>query len=88
MKTLRSGYHFHAVGDTYAELPVVIQEATTFVLAFYGYPERRSMPDTRQKVWKNRVGKSSKYASNLVILPPTTESFTENAKRAHLQAYT
>ena len=28
-----SGYHFHAVGDTYAELPVVIQEATTFVLA-------------------------------------------------------
>ena len=28
-----SGYHFHAVGDTYAELLVVIQEATTFVLA-------------------------------------------------------
>ena len=27
-----SGYHFHAVGDAYAELPVVIQEATTFVL--------------------------------------------------------
>ena len=33
LKTLPSGYHFHAVGDTYAELPVVIQEATTFVLA-------------------------------------------------------
>ena len=28
-----SGYHFHAVGDTDAKLPVVIQEATTFVLA-------------------------------------------------------
>ena len=55
---------FHAFGDTYAELPVVIQEATTFVLACYGYPERRNMPDTRLKVWKNRVGKSSKYVSN------------------------
>ena len=58
LKTLPSGYHFHAVGDTYAELHVVIQEATTFVLACM---------DTL------KVG----------ILPPTTESFTENAKRAH-----
>ena len=39
LKILPSGYHFHAVEDTYAELPVVIQEATNFVLACYGYPE-------------------------------------------------
>ena len=52
LKSLPSGYHFHAVGDTYAELPVVIQEATTFVLACYGYPERRNMPDTRRKYGK------------------------------------
>ena len=48
--TLPPSYHFHAVGDTDAELPVVIQEATTFVLVCYGYPESKNMPDTRQKV--------------------------------------
>ena len=47
LKTLPSGYHFHAVGDTYTELPAVIQEATTFVLVCYGYPESRNMSDTR-----------------------------------------
>ena len=54
LKTLHSGYHFHAVEDTDAELPVVIQEATTFVSACFGYPES-----------KNRVGKLSKSVSNL-----------------------
>ena len=43
LKTLPSGYHLITVGDAYAELPVVIQEATTFVLVCYGYPERRNM---------------------------------------------
>ena len=88
LKTLRSVYHFHSVGDTNAELPVAIQEATTFVSACYGYPESRNMSGTGHKVWKNRVGKSSKSVSNLSTLPPTTESFTENVKRAHLQACT
>ena len=46
------------------------------------------MPDTQQKVWKNRVGKSSKYVSNLSKLALMAESFTENAKHAHLQACT
>ena len=64
----------------------MIWEATTFVSVCYGYPESRNMSDTRHKVWKNRVGKSSKSVSYLSTLPPTTESFTENAKRAHLQA--
>ena len=43
LKTLPSGYHFHAVGDTYAKLPVVIQEATTFVLVCYEYLESRNI---------------------------------------------
>ena len=42
------------------------------------------MSDTRQKVWKNRVGKFSKYVSHLSTLPPTTESFIKNVKRAYL----
>ena len=44
--------------------------------------------ETRQKVWKNKVGQSSKSVSNLSTLPPMTDSFSENVKRAHLQAYT
>ena len=50
LTTLPSGYHFHAVRDTYAELPVVIQGATTFVLVCYRYTESRNVPGTRQKV--------------------------------------
>ena len=34
------------------------------------------------------IGKSSKSVSNLSKLSPTTESFTENAKRANFQACT
>ena len=47
LEKLGLGYHFHAVGDTDAELLVVIQEATTFVLECYGYPESRNRSDTR-----------------------------------------
>ena len=54
-----SGYHFHAVGNTYAELPVVIQEATTFVLACTGtltigicQTHDRSMEEQGRKVFK------------------------------------
>ena len=46
LKTLPSGYHFHAAGDTDADLFVVIEEATTFVSACYGYSESRNMSVT------------------------------------------
>ena len=78
-----SGYHFHAVGDTYAELPVVIQRATTFVLACMDtlavgicQTHDRSMEEQGRKVFE--------YVNNFSILSSTTESVTENAKRAHL----
>ena len=57
-KTLRFGCHFQAVGNIDTELPAVIQEATTFVLACYGYHlyyKCKRMSETRQNVWKNRV---------------------------------
>ena len=88
VKILRSGFHFHAVGNTDTELPAVIQEATTIVSACYGYPNSKSLSETRHKLCKNKVGQSSKSVSNLSTLPPTTESFSENVKHAHLQACT
>ena len=81
LKTLSLGYRFHAVGNTYAEL--VIQRATTFVLACYGeYATHttESMEEQGRKVFI--------VCHNFSKLPPTTETFIENAKHAHLQACT
>ncbi|KAH3748035.1 hypothetical protein DPMN_182472 [Dreissena polymorpha] len=46
------------------------------------------MSITRQTLWAARVGKSGKAMPSLAGLPPTTEAFYENVKRAHIQAFT
>ena len=43
------------------------------------------MSANRTAVWKARRGKSCALMPKLCSLPPTTESFQENVKRAHLQ---
>ena len=84
---LQSVYSIPAVGDVNAELTLVNQKASKFISACYGYPHCvDTMTTIRQKMWKNKVGKSSKSVQKLSSLPPTTESSTENVKRAHLQA--
>ena len=45
------------------------------------------MSNTRLKMWKQRFAKSSTTAKFLSTLPPTTEAFTQNVLRAHLQTY-
>ena len=42
------------------------------------------MSEARIKMWRKKADIGS--ALKLDSLPPTTEAFTENAKRAHLQA--
>jgi hypothetical protein len=44
------------------------------------------MSDARKRSWITKVGKGSTAIPNLCSLPPTTEAFQENVKRAHLQA--
>ena len=86
IKILQSGYSIPAVGDVNAELTLVNQEASIFIPACYGYPHCvDTMTTIRQKMVKNKVGKSSRSTPKLSSLPPTTESFTENVKHAHLQ---
>ena len=43
------------------------------------------MSDVRYHVWSVKVGKKTTASPKLQVLPPTTESFMENVKRAHLQ---
>ena len=45
-----------------------------------------TISSVRQNVWSSRVGKASSLSPKVCSLPPTSESFAENVKRAHLQA--
>ena len=44
------------------------------------------MSEARVRVWAKRTGTSLVAATKLAYLPPTTDAFLENAKRAHYQA--
>ena len=63
----------------------VIQQATSFISACYGQTNCSTMSETRLKVWLSKTGKGSS-TPKLCTLPPTTEAFKENVKRAHHQA--
>ena len=75
----------HAIGDT-ADEAIVPEQATSFILACYGkgFSRCTSMSEARIKMWRKKTDIGS--ALKLCSLPPTTDAFTENAKRAHLQA--
>ena len=44
-----------------------------------------SMTECRVKMWRSRTGKSGASSVKLCSIPPTTEAFTENVHRCHLQ---
>ena len=44
------------------------------------------MSDARVKIWNCKIKSSKHSLPPLKSLPPTTEAFSENTKRAHLQA--
>ena len=65
----------------------VFQQLSNFIAACYSETgEHFTMSFVQQKVWSSRVGKVPSCAPKLCSLPPTSESFTENVKMAHLQA--
>ena len=52
----------------------------------YGSNNKTSMPGIRFYVWHNKTGKRLLTKTpERRALPPTTEAFTENVKRAHVQ---
>ena len=64
---------------------ICIQQATSFISACHGQTHCSTMSETRLKVWLSKPGKGSS-TPKLYTLPPTTEAFKENVKRAHHQA--
>ncbi|KAG1683171.1 Glutamate receptor U1 [Nymphon striatum] len=85
LKTLRSGHSLNLLGAPGHSMESVIQQATSFISACYGQTDCSTMPETRLKVWLSQTGKGSS-TPKLCTLPPTTEAFKENVKRAHYQA--
>ena len=68
-----------------APLPAVIEQATLFMTACYGQ-KCDTMSNARLTAWAAKTGKGQVSTPRLCSLPPTTEAFVENVKRAHHQA--
>ena len=74
------------MGNTEMPMDEVLLEATQFVARCYGCASSESMSATRYEVW---IGKTSMRivtgAPKLKFLPPTSEAFEQNVRRAHCQ---
>ena len=85
LKKLKAGFALKAVGIVEANIEDVLRESTLIISSCYQH-QCNQMTEARIKAWSTKTGKARKTAPTLASLPPTTESFTENVKRAHLQA--
>lgn len=85
IKQLEKGTEIRLLGELDCNTDEVVTEATTFIAGCYG-KAGNSMSDVRYEVWKTKVGrKAMRKMPKLQTLPPTSESFRENVKRAHFQ---
>jgi len=85
LKVLRSGLHLSLLGKIDASLPMVIQQATTFMSACYGQRNSDTVSNARLSAWAAKTGKGYTSTPRLCSLPPTSEGFEENVKHAHHQ---
>ena len=85
LKKVESWLSLSKLGLVDADMREVIQEATFFISSCYGYPSE-CMTTARIKEWSSKTAKARTSAPKLASLPPTTEAFQENVKRAHFQA--
>ena len=86
LKTLQSGYELSSLGQIDAPFIEVMNQATAFMTACYGQTNCENMSQARHKIWAIKTGKGYTSTPKLCTLPPTTEAFQENVKRAHYQA--
>ena len=83
LKTLKQGYHsLSCLGDSNANWPDVVKQATSFMLACYGVPKLDSMTQARTNQWKTRAGRGSSSMPKLCSKPSTDPVFMEELKRA------
>ena len=85
-KTLRAAFSLSCLGDIHASLHDVTKQATEFDGACYSHKHHTSMSEARKMSWAAKLDKGSTSTSHLNNLPPTTEAYIENVKRAHIQA--
>ena len=86
IKVLYMGNCLQALGRTDSHIDNVIQEATAFMAACYGSTKMNNMSDVRVNVWSMKtVRQKATAAPQLKNLPPTTEAFELNVRRAHIQ---
>ena len=86
LKVLKTGLNLDMIGNAEANWPEVLKQATKFIASCYGQSKTNSMSEARVSVWTSKTGKSGATVTpKLCSLPPTTEAFIENVKRAHLQ---
>lgn len=65
----------------------VVDQATRFIGGCYSSKvgAETTMSDMRYKIWASKFGNTTTSTPKIQSLPPSTEAFTENVKRAHLQ---
>ena len=85
---LKAGQPLELLGNLQVPIDDVVIEATKFTATCYGVnvKEGEDMSDVRVEVWSRKIGKNITSAPELKSIPPTSEAFRENVKRAHIQA--
>jgi len=86
---LKAGQPLELLGNFQVPMDDVVIEATKFTATCYGVNVKagEDMSDVRVEVWSRKIGKKNiTSAPELKSLPPTSEAFRENVKRAHIQA--
>ena len=88
LKVLNTNLPLDMIGNIEADWSDVMKQATKFTAMCYGQSKVTSMSEARLGVWTAQIGKPGMTrAPKLSSLPPTTEAFSENVKRAHLQTF-
>ncbi len=88
LKVPRKKLPMDMIGNIQADWSDVMTQATKFTAECYGQPTATSMSEARVGVWIAQIGKPGlTRVPKLASLPPMTEAFTENIKRAHLQTF-
>ncbi|XP_044174300.1 uncharacterized protein LOC122947134 [Acropora millepora] len=76
------------LGSLNAPLSEVVHQSTNFIASCYSKRAGNDMSEIRYKVWAAKFGNTTSSAPPIQSLPPASEAFTENVKRAHLQTCT
>ena len=86
IKILRSGHSLQSLGEVHVSMEDIMTRATEFMAACYGSTKRNSMSEVRVDIWSTKmVRRKITAAPELKSLPPTTEAFEINVRRARIQ---